>query len=391
MKKLVFILMFIFTMLFFGKLLTLTSCSGHVQNSDEKSEKEIKRAKFEPADGECILFVGQELSAIGGLDDYNDGYLDHFPTPGGFTMYTKLRPGDEQFGYATKGLDGVFTTDDWGDTPLNMSMQIADSSFQHMALAIGLEFLNYEGQTKMERPVVRHDSLLVNGTYDSLLVVFGEWLKSLGKRPVFLRIGYEFGGPWNGYDPELYKAVFRKMKDMYDTMGVTNVAYVWQDHGYDMTLEEFEQWYPGDEYVDWCGTSFFHRWDEIVMDDFACSKGKPLFIAEATPTIPTETAKEDGKTKETDLSNHEQAEEAWEKWFVPLFDFINENPDVVKAVSYINCDWKYHPSWVDNPTFQGIDARLEVSPEISARWLNETNKDKYLKADPDLFDYLWGK
>ena len=175
---------------------------------------------------------------------------------------------------------------------------------------------------------------------------------------------------------------------MYDGMGITNVAYVWQDHGWGMTLEEFEQWYPGDQYVDWCGTSFFSRWDEILMIDFARSKGKPMFIAEATPTISSETVKTTGKTKETDLANPAQAQEAWENWFLPLFRMIDENPDVVKAVSYINCDWKNHAHWVDNPTFQNIDARLELSPEISAKWVAETNKSKYLKSSPELYQQL---
>ena len=79
-----------------------------------------------------IVFVGQELESIGGLEDYNDGYLDHFTTPGGFTMYTKIRPGDEEFGFTYTGLAGVFTTDDWGDSPSNMSSQVANPNFQHM-------------------------------------------------------------------------------------------------------------------------------------------------------------------------------------------------------------------------------------------------------------------
>ena len=127
------------------------------------------------------------------------------------------------------------------------------------------------------------------------------------------------------------------------------------------------------------------------MIEFARKHGKPVFIAEATPTISTETTKTNGKTKETILSNPEQAEEAWEKWFVPFFQTIEENGDVVKAVSYINAHWKAAPMWVDNPTFQDVDARLQTSPVISERWKEKVYNDRYLHASDGLFEELWGE
>ena len=84
-------------------------------------------------------------------------------------------------------------------------------------------------------------------------------------------------------------------------------------------------------------------------------KGRPVFIAEATPTISDYGGKLYGLTKETQLSNPEQADEAWEKWFLP-FEAVEQNKDVVKAVHYINCHWDSHPMWYENPTFKGVDA-----------------------------------
>ena len=95
------------------------------------------------------------------------------------------------------------------------------------------------------------------------------------------------------------------------------------------------------------------------------------------------------KQKRTILSNPEQAQEAWDKWFTPFFKTIHDNADVIKAVNYINCNWKSHPMWVDNPTFQDVDARLQTSEYISNKWREETGKDMYLKASPDLLDLLW--
>ena len=359
------------------------ACQSSTPEQATKPVNEIKtieepRAKFEPEDGKCILFVGQDLASIGGLDEYDEGYYDNFDAPGGFTMYTTFMPGSEEFGFTYKGLDGIFTTDNWGDNDSNMSMQLADEDFKNSVLAIGLK-------------MVDHEVKIANGEHDSLIIRFGDWLKTLGKRPVFLRIGYEFGGSWNHYDREKYLEAYRRIKDKLDEMEVTNVAYVWQSHGWDEPMDYLESWYPGDDYVDWCSTSFFNRWDEINMIEFARSKGKPVFIAEATPTISGPTAKQDGKTKQTILSDNQQAEEAWNKWFIPFFKTIHDNPDVVKAVSYINCQWRANPMWFDNPTFQKVDARLQTSETIAKRWIQETSKDTYLKASEVLFDELWGE
>lgn len=364
-------------LMFIISLTIVFSCQNSSQKNTSIPETQT-RAKFEPEDGKCILFVGQELEAIGGLEEWNDGYFDHFPAPGGFTMYTDFSPGDTMFGYVLKGLDGVFSTDRWGDYPSNMSLQLADEDFKNSALAIGLWLVNHEKE-------------VAKGEQDVLINRMGEWLKTLGNRPVFLRIGYEFSGPWNNYDREHYLIAYKRIKDKFDEMGVNNVAYVWQSHGSDEPLELLESWYPGDEYVDWCGYSFFSRFQEANMIEFAKKHQKPVFIAEATPTISTETTHKNGKTKETILSNPEQAKEAYEKWFIPFFKTIDDHPDVVKAVSYINCHWKSHPMWVDNPTFQDVDARLQTSEFMAEKWATETGKDKYLKASPQLFDYLWGQ
>ena len=194
-----------------------------------------KLAKFEPS-RRCLVFAGQSLSAIGGLDDFNDGYLDHFPKPAGFTMYTNLRPGDQSFGHEYDGNDGLVKTDDWGDGPNNMSLQIADEDFNNLALAIGLELVN-------------HEVACAKGERDAQIKFLGKWIKSLGDRPVFLRIGYEFDGhPWNHYDREGFIASFKRIRKMFEEMEIDNVAYVWQSCGFMSNMEQLEQWYPGDEF-----------------------------------------------------------------------------------------------------------------------------------------------
>lgn len=365
-------------------ILCTLACSNSKKelNDQTESEEGFALAKFEPKDGEVILFVGQELDAIGGTNVDSNGYFDHFPTPGGFTMYTDIMPGltetfqDHSFTYT--GLNGITSTDNWGDGPNNMSIQLADSNFDNCALAIGLA-------------IIDNEELIADGTHDPYIEELGNFFLSLKNRPVFLRIGFEFRGSWNRYDREAFIGAYKRIKDKLDEQGVENVAYVWQSKGFGNTVEDLEAWYPGDDYVDWCGYSFFSSYKQAIMIAFAENKGKPVFIAEATPTSTdweNDPEGNTGLTKEFILSNPEQAKMAWNEWFVPFFDAINRNPKTVKAISYINANWKDKPRWKVNNTFKNIDARIQLSEELSALWLEETNKEKYLKASPELFDYL---
>jgi len=356
----------VFTLLFFATF--LIHCKQSADNSHDSKTSLAKNAlaKFEPEDGKCILFIGQDLESVGGLEaPYNDGYFDHFDKPGGFTMYTGLSPKQESFGYTMRGLDGIWETDDWGDSDNNMTMQLADADFANLPLAIGLWMTD------------GNDKRIAAGEHTELIDSLGQWLKSLAPREVFLRIGYEFHGPWNEYDTESYITSYKRIKDRYDALGIENVAYVWQSHGFDEPDSLLQAWYPGDEYVDWCAYSFFANWKDANMIDFARKKGKPVFIAEATPTIGSPTVKEDGKTIETILSNPAQAEQAWNEWFEPFFRTIEENEDVVKAVSYINCNWKSHPMWFDNPHFQDVDARLQTNDIISKKWKEKISESRF--------------
>jgi hypothetical protein len=362
---------------------SITVFSQNENKSQKSKNAKHKLAKFEPKDGEVILFIGQENDALGGTVNDTNGYLDHFQAPGGFTMYTDIMPGvTEKFGdksFTYTGLNGIYQTDDWGDGLENMSLQLSDVDFNNSALAIGLA-------------IIDNDAKIADGTHDNHIKRLSDFCLSLGKRPVFLRIGFEFDGPWNHYDKESYKKAFRRIKDKLDLQGVTNVAYVWQSKGFGMTVQDLEEWYPGDAYVDWCGYSFFNGYKAQKIVDFATIKGKPVFICEATPTSTdwkNDPQGNTGLTKEMILSNPEQAKMAWDEWFVPFFETINSNPKTIKAISYINANWRIRPRWKVNDTFKNIDARLQLSDFISKKWKEETDKSKYLKASPQLIDKLY--
>ncbi len=327
------------------------------------------RAKFEPADGECLIFIGQDLTATGGLNDYTNGYTDFFETPAGVTIYTNLSPSDESFGYYNRGLDGIKTKANWGAGDSCGQYYLEDATYKNTMIAIGLSMVN-------------HEKNIAKGDHDALIKELGTWIKAT-ERPVFLRIGYEFDGhEWNQYNKKQYLRAWKHIHAMFTEMQVTNVAFVWQSKGWGSNQEVLEEWYPGDDFVDWCAYSYFGNPDTEMLT-FARKHHKPVFIAEATPTLQT-----DNLFFDTDLKKEVIALHTWEQWFVPFIKTLNDHKDVIKAFSYINANWAAQPMWINNDTFQQVDSRIQVSPYITENWKEEMSNPRYLKPSDTLFEYL---
>ncbi len=315
------------------------------------------------------MFIGQDLQAVGGLAEYNKGYCDHFDMPAGVTVYTGFSPGTKSFGYIQKGNDGLKDLANWGAEDNCAQYYIDNPSFDHSMLAIGLA-------------MVDHEEKVAQGEHDHLIMELGKWIKS-AKRPVFLRVGYEFDGwSWNRYKRHQYLKAWERIRRFFDDLNVKNIAYVWQSKGQGSGQDILEEWYPGDDLVDWCGYSYFHNPDKEMIT-FARKHNKPVFIAEATPMLML-----NGRFTNTDISNPQIAKRVWEEWFVPFFKTIRENNDVVKAFSYINVDWKIQPMWEHNPLFKNVDSRIQESEYVTNKWLNEITKPCYLKSNKKLFDQL---
>lgn len=336
-------------------------------NTETKSES-IK-AKFEPGDGECLFFIGQDMRAIGGLENYSDGYCDHFEVPAGITLYTGFAKGTASYGYVQKGNDGIKSIANWGAEDSCVQCYIDDPDFKHSIIAIGLS-------------LVGNEKKVAKGQHDDLIIELGEWIKGI-ERPVFLRIGYEFDGwDWNNYNKKHYLGSWKRIHSMFTEMEVNNVAFVWQSKGTGSGQTILEDWYPGDALVDWCGYSYFVNADEEMLT-FARKHNKPVFIAEATPILFDGT-----RFSDTFLTNPVQAKQAWEDWFVPFINTLNNNTDVIKAFSYINVNWPAQPMWRDNGLFKHVDSRIQESEYISKKWLEEIADPRYLKPSPQFWSIL---
>ena len=322
--------------------------------------------KFEPKDGECLVFIGQDLEAVGGLNKYNDGYCDYFEMPAGITFYSNLSPGDVSYNHTNKGNDGLKTPANWGAGDSCGQYYVDHKKFDRTAFAIGLSLVNHEKQ-------------IAKGKHDTLIKELAEWIQST-KRPVFLRIGYEFDGwDWNNYKRKNYLKAWQRIHNIFSELDISNVAFVWQSKGVGSDQNILEKWYPGDDIVDWCGYSYFGNPD-TEMITFARRHKKPVFIAEATPVD-----ENDGLYFDARLTNPKTAQKLWKNWYLPFFKTINDHKDVIKAFSYINVNWPSQIMWKNNATFQKVDSRLQESTYVSDLWKKELNHPRYIKASNSTF------
>ena len=298
-------------------------------------------------DGRTSLLVGQELGAVGGFPgDHDQGYVDYVGMPAGVTVYTDLR-----FPLSLQG------SVDFGSGDLCGPCYLDNPAFDGTMMAIGLYMVG-------DLPNV------VSGARDANIKLLGDFIKRAA-RPVLLRIGYEFDGSWNGYDPALYVQAFRRIMDRLRGQGVTNVAAVWQSSGYTTNKSTLLRWYPGDEYVDWVAYSYFKQSNPSGgMMAIARERAKPVMIAEATP--------------QRNLSLGDPIVH-WDAWFAPFFAHVHANADVIKAVAYINTRWFDQPAWGAG----WGDSRVQIRPEIKARWIAEMQDPIWDPGDFSQADHVY--
>ncbi len=293
-------------------------------------------SKFVPPEGKVLCFAGQNVDSV------NDYVKTAGIVPAGFMTYTSIQ-----------NADSLKEPADFG-AGINDAEYLV-KKYKNTALQIGLYMV---------------DALddIINGTYNDNIDAIGDWLKN-SNRPVYLRIGYEFDGPHNNYEPEKYIKAYHYIVDRLRSKGVDNVAYVWHSYASKISRPLLD-WYPGDDYVDWFGISFFSQTDENDFNpviNLAKERNKPLMIAESSPA-------EIG-TKQGDM--------CWALWFQRYFDFIAKYN--IKCFCYINIDWDKYTAFKE---LRWGNCLLGGSKEVKTRWKNEVKQDKYLQSSKELFDLI---
>ncbi|MBQ4818548.1 glycosyl hydrolase [Aquimarina sp. MMG016] len=334
--------------------------------------------KFAPTNGKTMLIIGQDLGSVAGY--VNSG---RFPTPAGVTMYTDI--------YSMAGLNSI-TNYGAGD----IGSQAALDRFPNSVLAIGLWMVEEADGQGEDHPNGLTE--IVNGQHDNELDKFAAFAKKNAPRPIYLRIGYEFDGPWNNYDANKYKNAYRYIVDYLNQEQVSNVAYVWQSATWGATpANGIDNYYPGNQYVDYVGLSFFfydanfngNNLDYIL--NFARTRNKPIMMAEVSAQY---HEFDQGTFHPFDNPGSPQqigGQGIWNQFFRDqLIPFIDDNRDVIRSVAYINADWQSQPQWRWPDAGNGFwgDTRIEANNTISNSWNNYINNGNFLHGGPNLLNDL---
>lgn len=156
----------------------------------------------------------------------------------------------------------------------------------------------YTGDWRPGGPFMKADDIL-SGKEDGYFTRMAEYSKKFGK-PFLLSINHEMNGDWFFFS-ELYKKngqttdwtaqkyiqVWRRIWKIFQDTGATNVAFAWcpgasgRKLGKYDALNGYKAYYPGDEYVDWVGASFYNDVNHYALDNLAMTySNKPLVLAE---------------------------------------------------------------------------------------------------------------
>lgn len=100
---------------------------------------------------------------------------------------------------------------------------------------------------------------IASGTYDDYIRQYARDSAAWGQ-PYYLRFAHEMNGDWypwgrgiSGNTPADFIAAWRRVHDIFQQEGATNVRWVWSPNVADPNSTPFAELYPGDAYVDWVG------------------------------------------------------------------------------------------------------------------------------------------
>ncbi|MFN3199535.1 MAG: hypothetical protein ACE366_14110 [Bradymonadia bacterium] len=373
------------------------------------AEHDAATSTPEVRDTPLMFFVGQNTPDLSAFRTEVLNADADFPEPDGITLYTNIVPG---------------TCSGTTDGPCDINGTINDfeaslAEYPDAALAVGLYLSDSHAECNdqtLRALTGRADPDLAAGLgedYRQSLDALIAYLQGTG-RDVYLRIGYEFDGPWNCYDKDLYIEAFQVVKSRIDALGAESIQTVWQSAAYPRSgdarrhydpglADHLDQWYPGDAFVDWVAISAF-TWAPAHLEgpwrcstpnlqpatlyaqaaEFAAAHDKPLMIAEAAPAgyrTDNGAGQSDVRCITGELGERPLSEDdLWSAWYAPVFDFARSTPQL-GILAYINSDWQAFPQFACAPGASGGTAecpngywgnsRIQDAPSIQSRFAAE--------------------
>jgi hypothetical protein len=296
---------------------------------------------------------------------------------------------------------GVYEDDAAVDDVLGQ-IDAAVKSHRGLVVNLGLSFGSASTPSPPYTPAV------AAGAYDETIRRLARSFKRL-RTTVYVRPGYEFdllGGQYG--PPEVYKAAYRRVVDVMRDEGVTNVRFVWHSAGAfwraadpslfatqsgsvavavrDAPALPIEAFYPGREYVDAFGISYwqdsccFGRSSQQARDEYehhtrrilgeAQAMGLPLHVSESTPAY---------------IGANSGAESV--AWLDRTFQLVEDFD--IRSLSLISIDWR-EGGFFAAPFWNGYwpDARIHHYPDTRERFVAEMRRRRWVARSAKMPSWL---
>lgn len=206
--------------------------------------------------------------------------------------------------------------------------------------------------------------LIEEGFFDSFITDFAYKLKKF-ERPIFLRFAHEFDNPfypWFLSGPNAsakFKKAWIHTYNIFKSSGATNVVWIWNP----WKSQNIEEFYPGEEYVDWFGVNILNygihnpdgEWHEFrdLYEPFR-SEFKNL---PATPVIISEFGAINDDFRQTQWIDN------------AFYDIENELSEVISVIYFNSKVDKNWPSGYNY--FENLDWTISKSSKIKSYFSNK--------------------
>lgn len=195
-----------------------------------------------------------------------------------------------------------------------------------------------------------------------------------GDRMAFLAPLQEMNGDWVPYgeDPANFKLAFKRIQNIFAQQGVPreSVRWVFAPNGWSEGAT-FEQYYPGDEYVDVVSFSAYNfgyhpdnpypKWKtpEQTYGPFLermrqMAPGKPIFVAQTGTTAYTASGWDSGEKDE---------------WLHDAYAYLAGSPGV-RAIVYYNANTKNYDWTIFKPGKVKYSGYAEAAMELNYRYIS---------------------
>ena len=144
-------------------------------------------------------------------------------------------------------------------------------------------------------------------------------------------------------------------------------------------------WYPGDDYVDWWAVNVFGDFNTpgsvpsnagigspyvLQFIEAAVNRSFPVMLGETTPRQVGGDA----------MPNGCAYKDAWNSWYKPYFEMINNASLNIKAFCYINWDWWNAPGDAPNCNWGQAEIQYKDCASVGPNYQKAVSDGKYANA-----------